>query len=39
MPFGKKVDATGLTIDFDAVYADLIAPAVEEAGLEPLRAD
>lgn len=39
MPFGKKPDATGAMIDFDAVYRDLIAPAIEEAGLESLRAD
>jgi tetratricopeptide (TPR) repeat protein len=39
MPFGKKADAAGLTIDFDAVYRDLIAPAVDAAGLEALRAD
>jgi tetratricopeptide (TPR) repeat protein len=39
MPFGKKTDAGGLMIDFDAVYKDLIAPAVDEAGLEPIRAD
>ena len=39
MPFGKKPDAGGSIVDFDAVYGDLIAPAIEEAGLEPLRAD
>src|ERR1051326_6222430 len=40
MPFGKKPSNTaGLMIDFDAVYRDLIKPAIEEAGLEPLRAD
>jgi hypothetical protein len=39
MPFGKKPDAAGAMIDFDAVYQDLIAPAIEAAGLEPLRAD
>ncbi|WP_420129830.1 TRAFs-binding domain-containing protein [Longimicrobium sp.] len=39
MPFGKKADSAGVTIDFDAVYRDLIAPAVRDAGLEPLRAD
>lgn len=39
MPFGKKKDATGREIDFDAVYEQLIAPAVRAAGLEPLRAD
>lgn len=39
MPFGKKTDAAGATIDFDAVYRDLIHPAIEEGGLESLRAD
>src|SRR3954452_15156330 len=39
MPFGRKSDGTGATINFDAVYRDLIAPAVRAAGLEPLRAD
>lgn len=39
MPFGKKPDAAGLTVDFDAVYRDLIGPAIEQAELEPLRAD
>lgn len=39
MPFGQKTDATGQTIDFDAVYQQLIAPAIEQADMEPLRAD
>lgn len=39
MPFGRKKDAAGREIDFDAVYERLIAPAVRAAGLEPLRAD
>ena len=39
MPFGQKPDPTGVMIDFDAVYEQLIAPAIREAGLEPLRAD
>jgi tetratricopeptide (TPR) repeat protein len=39
MPFGKKPDAAGTTIDFDRVYSEIIQPAVVEAGLEPLRAD
>jgi|WetSurMetagenome_2_1015567.scaffolds.fasta_scaffold46378_1 hypothetical protein len=39
MPFNKKKDATGREIDFDAVYERLIAPAVCDAGMEPLRAD
>jgi hypothetical protein len=39
MPFGKKPVSSGLVVDFDAVYADLIAPGIEAAGLEPLRAD
>lgn len=39
MPFGKKPDTTGSMVDFDAVYREFIAPAIEEAELEPLRAD
>ncbi|HSK73934.1 MAG TPA: TRAFs-binding domain-containing protein [Pyrinomonadaceae bacterium] len=39
MPFGKKTDAAGKTIDFDEVYRQIIAPAIREAGLESLRAD
>lgn len=39
MPFDKKTDAAGRLIDFDTVYDQLIAPAITEAGLEPLRAD
>ena len=39
MPFGRKPASAGALIDFDRVYADLIAPAVLDAGLEPLRAD
>src|SRR5262249_21840140 len=39
MPFGKKMDAAGRLTDFDAVYQLLIAPAVMQAGLEPVRAD
>src|ERR1043165_4740989 len=39
MPFGKKPDAAGSIVDFDAVYKNLIAPAIEGAGMEPLRAD
>src|SRR3954452_102277 len=39
MPFGRKSDASGTTIDFDAVYRELIAPAVRAAELEPIRAD
>ena len=39
MPFGKKPSSIGSTIDFDSIYQDLIAPAINEAELEPLRAD
>lgn len=39
MPFGIKPDPSGGTIDFDAVYADLICPAIEAAHMDPLRAD
>ncbi len=39
MPFGVKPDGQGGSVEFDAVYEKLFAPAVREAGLEPLRAD
>lgn len=39
MPFGKKASPAGSVIDFDSVYNTLIAPAVVDANLEPLRAD
>ncbi len=39
MPFGKKTDAAGAVIDFDAVYNELIQPAIKAANLEPIRAD
>ena len=39
MPFGLKPDGRGGSVDFDAVYAELLAPAIRDAELEPLRAD
>lgn len=39
MPFGKKPDVSGTLVDFDAVYQELIAPAIRDAGLDPIRAD
>jgi hypothetical protein len=39
MPFGEKKDAAGATIDFDSIYQDLIAPAIEAAGMDVVRAD
>ncbi len=40
MPFGKKKDlASGKDIDFDHIYTTAIKPAIEDAGLEPLRGD
>ena len=39
MPFGSKPDSTGQPIDFDRIYHELIRPALEDAGLEVLRAD
>jgi hypothetical protein len=38
MPFGTKSDAAG-PVAFDAVYEQIIAPAIRAAGLEALRAD
>ena len=39
MPFGAKPDEAGRTINFDQVYRQIIKPAIEDAGLEPIRAD
>jgi hypothetical protein len=39
MPFGVKSDPNGVPIDFDAVYRQMIVPAIRDAKLEPLRAD
>jgi hypothetical protein len=39
MPFGCKPSASGLLVDFDAVYETVIKPSVEAARLKPLRAD
>src|SRR5512135_589729 len=39
MPFGRKSDPTGASVDFDAVYEQWIAPAIRAAELEPIRAD
>jgi hypothetical protein len=39
MPFGSKPDDQGRIIDFDAVYEKVIAPAVEAANLDGIRAD
>ncbi|MDK9693681.1 MAG: DUF4071 domain-containing protein [Sulfurimonas sp.] len=39
MPFGVKKDENGNTIDFDRIYNDFIKPSVEDADLEPIRAD
>ncbi len=39
MPFGKKKGFEGQTLDFNAIYADLIKPVLEEAGFEAFRAD
>ncbi|MCQ1764716.1 DUF4071 domain-containing protein [Neorhizobium galegae] len=39
MPFGVKSAGGEKPINFDAVYEDFIKPAIEEAGLDPIRAD
>ena len=39
MPFGRKPDSSGRIVDFDRIHADVIAPAVEAAGLAAIRAD
>lgn len=38
MPFGQK-SAEGRSIDFDAVWTQIINPAIEMADMQPLRAD
>jgi O-acetyl-ADP-ribose deacetylase (regulator of RNase III) len=39
MPFGEKTDLKRKVVKFDAIYADLIAPAISAAGLTPVRCD
>ena len=39
MPFGVKPSGAGGSIDFDAVYKEIMGPAIEMAGLDALRAD
>lgn len=39
MPYGKKKDAGGRTVDFDLVYTRIFKPAIEAAALTPIRAD
>jgi O-acetyl-ADP-ribose deacetylase (regulator of RNase III) len=39
MPFGEKTDVNGDRINFDDIYAGLIRPALEKAGLQALRCD
>lgn len=39
MPFGKKKDEGGRVINFDRIYTEVIKPAIEDADLEPIRAD
>jgi hypothetical protein len=38
MPFGQK-SVDGRSVEFDAVWKDVIAPAIETADMQPLRAD
>ena len=39
MPFGIKKGGDGSIYNFNAIYKELIKPALEEAGFEPFRAD
>jgi tetratricopeptide (TPR) repeat protein len=39
MPFGKKKGADGSLYDFNAIYKDLIKPALEMANFDAFRAD
>jgi hypothetical protein len=38
MPFGRK-EAGGRSVEFDAVWQEVIAPAIAAADMQPLRAD
>lgn len=39
MPFGSKPGPDNTLIDFNCIYRDLIAPALQDAGFEVFRAD
>lgn len=39
MPFGTKPGADGQPIDFNRIYAELLLPALQDAGCEVFRAD
>ncbi len=39
MPFGRKSHGSGRMVDFDAVYDQILAPAVAAAGMDVIRAD
>lgn len=39
MPFGRKPGPDGTEVDYNRVYRELIAPAIEAAGLSAFRAD
>ena len=39
MPFGSKPGADGQPLHFNRIYAELLKPALEEAGFEVFRAD
>ena len=39
MPFGRKPGPDGPEVDYNRVYRELIAPAIEAAGLRAFRAD
>ncbi|SHK88671.1 protein of unknown function [Desulfatibacillum alkenivorans DSM 16219] len=39
MPFGRKTDQSGFEVDFDKVYDEILRPAIDDAGLNPIRAD
>jgi tetratricopeptide (TPR) repeat protein len=39
MPFDKKKDATGRIIHFEPIYSRLIVPAIQAAGMQPIRAE
>jgi hypothetical protein len=39
MPFRRKPSGQGGLVDFDAIYEEMIKPAIHTAKMEPIRAD
>jgi hypothetical protein len=39
MPFGEKKDVSGVLVDFDKIYHDILCPAIEATGHDCCRCD